>query len=65
MSDWFSTAVEMQREILQAQQAQIEAVQKLLDAGRTATDLQQAGRTAVDAQVKAWSAWMKLGGWGR
>ena len=52
MSDWFSTAVEMQREILRAQQAQIDAAQRLLDGVET-SDLTAIGQQAADAQRAA------------
>lgn len=63
MSDWFSTAVEMQREILRAQKAQMEAAQKMLDAGKQMTALQQAGQKAAEANLDAWKQWAKLWGW--
>ncbi len=62
MSDWFSTAIEMQREILRAQQAQVDAAQKMLDAGKQMTDFQVAGQKAADANMAAWKAWVGL--WG-
>ncbi|WP_169542471.1 hypothetical protein [Sphingomonas baiyangensis] len=55
MSDWFSTAVEMQREIVRAQQAQ-------MDAG---ADMLEASEKAAKAQVSAWKAWARLWGWGK
>ncbi len=61
MSDWFSTAVEMQREILRAQQAQIDAAQRLLDGVET-SDLTAIGQQAADAQRAAWTAWARF--WG-
>ncbi|MDG5489560.1 hypothetical protein NYR55_13125 [Sphingomonas sp. BGYR3] len=63
MSDWFSTAIEMQREIIRAQQAQLHAAQKLLDQGRVIADMQAAGQQAAEANVKAWKAWARLWGW--
>ncbi len=63
MSDWFSTAVEMQREILRAQKAQIDAAQKMLDAGEQMTALQQAGQKAAEANLAAWKQWAKFWGW--
>lgn len=62
MSDWFSLASDMQREMLRAQKAQIEAAQKLLDAGKQVTDLQEAGQQAAEANLKFWRKWAKL--WG-
>ena len=63
MSDWFSTAVEMQREILRAQKAQMDAAQKMLDAGREAAKLQEAGRKAAEANLAMWKQWTKMWGW--
>ncbi|MGK6355901.1 hypothetical protein ACMGDH_11845 [Sphingomonas sp. DT-207] len=63
MSDWFSTAVEMQREILRAQRAQLDAAEKMLDAGRDFAKLQQAGQKAAEANLVAWKQWTRLWGW--
>ena len=63
MSDWFSTAVEMQREILRAQKAQMDAAQKMLDAGKRMTALQEAGQKAAEANLQAWKQWSKFWGW--
>jgi hypothetical protein len=63
MSDFFSTAVEMQREMLRAQKAQIDAAQQMLDAGRDLTKLQQAGQKAAEANLAAWKQWAKFWGW--
>ena len=63
MSDWFSTAVEMQREILRAQRAQLDAAEKMLDAGRDFAKLQQAGQKAAEANLAAWKQWTRLWGW--
>jgi hypothetical protein len=62
MSDFFTTAMEMQREILRAQHAQMDAAQKMLDAGRQMTALQEAGRKAAEANIAAWKPWAGL--WG-
>jgi hypothetical protein len=64
MSDWFSTAIEMQREILRAQTAQIEAAQKLLDSAE-GRDLTKIGQQAADAQAEAWTAWARFWGVGK
>ena len=62
MSDWFSIATDIQCEILRAQKAQIDAAQKMLDAGKQVTDLQEAGQQAAEANLKFWKQWAKL--WG-
>lgn len=62
MSDWFTLATDMQREILRAQKAQMEAAQKMLDAGKQVTELQQAGQKAAAANLSYWRQWAKL--WG-
>ncbi|KQM88211.1 hypothetical protein ASE67_00100 [Sphingomonas sp. Leaf23] len=64
MSDWFSTAIEMQREILRAQQAQLDAAKKLLDTAEQ-RDLTQVGKQIVDAQAEAWTAWARFWGSGK
>ncbi|MEP9403304.1 hypothetical protein [Sphingomonas sp. VNH70] len=64
MSDWFSTAVEMQREILRAQQAQLDAAQKLLDSAE-ARDLSAIGKQVADAQAEAWTGWARFWGIGK
>ena len=71
MTDWFSTAVEMQREILRAQKTQIDAVQKvhkdatdqMLETGRQMQAMTDAGQKAVEANLQAWKAWAKFWGW--
>lgn len=63
MSDWFSTAIEMQREILRAQKAQLDAAQKMLDAGKQVTALQETGQKVAEANLEAWKRWSKLWGW--
>ena len=63
MSDWFSTAVEMQREILRAQKAQMEAAQKMLGTAKQMNALQEAGQKAAEANLQAWKQWPKLWGW--
>jgi len=62
MSDWFTLASEMQREILRAQKAQMDAAQKMLDAGKQVTELQEAGQKATEANLAFWKQWAKL--WG-
>jgi hypothetical protein len=63
MSDFFSTAIEMQREILRAQKAQMDAAPKMLDAGKHMTALQEAGQKAAEANFAAWKQWSSLWGW--
>lgn len=62
MSDWFTLATDMQREILRAQKAQMDAAQQMLDAGKQVTDLQDAGQKAAEANLTLWKQWAKL--WG-
>jgi hypothetical protein len=62
MSDWFTLATEMQREIIRAQKAQMDAAQKMLDAGKQVTELQEAGQKATEANLAFWKQWAKL--WG-
>lgn len=62
MSDWFTLATDMQREILRAQKAHLDAAQKLLDAGQQVNELQEAGQKAAEANLKYWKQWAKL--WG-
>ena len=64
MSDWFSTAIEMQREILRAQQAQLDAANKLLDTAET-RDMAEVGKQIADAQAEAWTAWARFWGSGK
>jgi len=63
MSDFFSTAIEMQREILRAQKAQMDAAQKLLDAGKQFASMQEAGQKAAEANLAAWKQWAGFWGW--
>lgn len=62
MSDWFTLATDMQREILRAQKAQMDAAQKMLDAGKQVTELQETGQKAAEANLAFWKQWAKL--WG-
>jgi FAD/FMN-containing dehydrogenase len=62
MSDWFGLASEIQREILRAQRAQIDAAQKMLDAGKDVTQLHEAGQKVAEANLSYWKQWAKL--WG-
>jgi hypothetical protein len=63
MTDFFSTAVAMQKEILRAQQAQVDAAQAMMDMGAQSVAMQEAGRKAVEANTRAWKAWAGLWGW--
>ncbi|MCW3835824.1 hypothetical protein ACFQ1E_05150 [Sphingomonas canadensis] len=63
MSDWFSTAIEMQREVLRAQQAQLDAAQKMIDAGDQVAALHEAGQKAAEANLALWKQWAGLWGW--
>ena len=63
MTDWLSNALDMQREMLRAQKAQIDAAQKMIDAGRQMTALQDAGRKAAEANLDLWKQWASLWGW--
>lgn len=63
MSDFFTAAIHWQREILRAQQAQLDAAQAMIDAAGRAVDLQKAGQQALDANARASAAWLKLWGW--
>lgn len=63
MSDWFTLATEVQREILRAQKAQMDAAQTMLDAGEKVAALQEAGTKAAEANVKLWKQWAGLWGW--
>lgn len=63
MSDWFTLGLQVQRDLLKAQQAQIDAAQKLLDAGRDVMKFQQAGQKAAEANLAAWKQWSSIWGW--
>jgi len=62
MSDWFSAALDMQREILRAQRSQLDAAERMLDGARQLSAMQEAGQKAADANYDIWKQWMKL--WG-
>ncbi|MBX3594294.1 hypothetical protein [Sphingomonas sp.] len=62
MSDWFTLATDMQREIIRAQKAQMDAAQTLLDAGKQVAAVQEAGQKAAEANLSYWKQWAKL--WG-
>jgi hypothetical protein len=60
MTDWFTLGLQMQRDLLKAQQAQMDAAQKMLDAGRDVMKFQQAGQKAAEANLAAWKQWSSL-----
>ena len=62
MSDFFTLATDMQREIIRAQKAQMDAAKKALEAGQQMIDLQEAGQKAAEANLSYWKQWAKL--WG-
>jgi len=62
MSDWFSAALDMQREILRAQRSQLDAAERMLDGARQLSAMQEAGQKAADANYDIWKQWMKF--WG-
>lgn len=57
-----SAGVRMQREMVRAQRAGLDAAQTMLDAGRQLTALQDAGAKAAEANLAMWTQWAKL--WG-
>lgn len=63
MSDPFSPFIAAQREILRAQEAQIQAARAAIDAAGQAARLQKSGGQALEASTRAWLAWAKLWGW--
>ncbi|GAA0727312.1 hypothetical protein [Sphingomonas japonica] len=62
MSDWFSAAVKLQGQMLDAQRQQMAATKKMLDAGEQMAKFQEAGTRAAEANMAAWQSWAKL--WG-
>jgi len=63
VTDLFTLGLQMQRDLLKAQQAQMDATQKMLDAGRDLMKFQQAGQKAAEANLAAWKQWSSLWGW--
>jgi hypothetical protein len=63
MSDFFSTAMAFQQEILRAQKAQLDAAQKVLDIGQQVAAAQARSQKAAAANVEAWKSWATLWGW--
>ncbi|MES2338118.1 MAG: hypothetical protein V4537_08490 [Pseudomonadota bacterium] len=63
MSDFFSTALAFQQEILRAQQAQLDAARTMLDMGQQVAAAQARSHKAVEANVEAWKSWASLWGW--
>ena len=57
MSDFFSVAVEVQKEIIRAQEAQLDAAPAVLDAGAQAVAAQQAAQRVAEANAGAWVMW--------
>jgi len=62
VSDWFSTALDLQREILRAQRSQLDAAERMLDGARQLSAMQEAGKKAAEANYDIWKQWMKF--WG-
>jgi len=62
VSDWFSTALDLQREILRAQRSQLDAAERMLDGARQLSAMQEAGNKAAEANYDIWKQWMKF--WG-
>ncbi len=62
MSDFFTTALAFQSEILKAQRAQIDAAQGMLDMGRQMLSAGEDGQRSAEANLKAWRSWTAL--WG-
>lgn len=63
MTDLFTLGLQMQRDLIKAQKAQMDAAQKMLDAGRDVMKFQQAGQKAAEANLDAWKQWAGLWGW--
>lgn len=63
MSSFFDTAIAMQREILRAQQVQMDAAQKMIDGGKRIAAAQEVTQKAAEANLKAWKALASLWGW--
>jgi hypothetical protein len=62
MSDWFTAALDIQREIVRAQRSQFDAAERMLDGARQLSAMQEAGRKAAEANYDIWTQWMKF--WG-
>ena len=62
MSDFFSTAIAMQQEIIRAQRAQLDTARKMFDLGQQALDMQKSARQIADANARAMTAWASF--WG-
>ena len=63
MSDWFTLGLQMQRDLLKAQKAQMDAAQKMIDAGKQLHSMQEAGQKAAEANLVAFKQWTSLWGW--
>ncbi len=62
MSDPFSTMLDWQKQMLDAQRASLSAMHKGLNVGDGFVALQDAGHKAFQANLTAWNAWSKV--WG-
>lgn len=63
MSDWFTLGLQMQRDLLKAQKAQMDAAQKMIDAGKQLHVMQEAGQKAAEANLAAWKQSAGMWGW--
>lgn len=62
MTDWMTRSLAVQRDLIRAQQAQMDAAQTMLDAGRQMAAMQQAGLKAAEANLAMWRQWSAM--WG-
>ncbi len=64
MTDWFTTSIKLQKQMLDAQKASLDAGQHMLGAQRSLVAMQEAGQKVAEANVAAFNAWAKLWGIG-
>lgn len=64
MSDWFSTSIKLQKQLLDAHKASLDAGRKMTGAGEQFVKLQETGRQIAQANMAAMNAWAKLWGLG-
>lgn len=62
MTDMVSLALDIQRQALAAQKAQMDLAQRMLDAGRQVAAAQEMTAKAAEANLRTIDAWAKL--WG-
>lgn len=64
MTNWCDASIRLQKQMLDAQKASLDAGQHMLGAQRSFIAMQEAGQKVAEANLAALNAWAKLWGVG-